>query len=353
MPRSLDFARMSGSTQERAIVGYLANAMLFTAAILVYHYNQYYQDFLREDTLTLLTWLYGAYMVFGIPLALFSDGQESKGLLALRAAGRFMTQGLSYLSRFPLDRERAPRITQTEKTAMLFLAVKFFFLPIMLNYLFQNGHATVDNWNNLSTFADVQKLLLEGWYALLLSLIFFIDTFFFAFGYVVEHPALKNTVRSVEPTFFGWLVAIICYPPFNDVPGYYVGWAADDYAIFDSVQMTFALRIAVLLCLFVYVWATIALGAKCSNLTNRGIVSRGPYAYVRHPAYISKNLAWWLTSVPFIMNTGRVSFAVMSMGLWSLIYFFRALTEERHLIADPDYQEYCRRVKWRFIPYVW
>ena len=168
----------------------------------------------------------------------------------------------------------------------------------------------------------------------------------------MEHASLKNTVRSVEPTLFGWMIALLCYPPFNDVPGYYVGWAADDFAKFDSIPMTYALRIAVLLCLTIYVWASVALGTRCSNLTNRGIVSRGPYAFVRHPAYISKNLAWWLTSIPFVLSTGRLWFAVLSMGTWAGIYFFRALTEERHLIADPDYQEYCRRVKWRFIPFV-
>ena len=40
-----------------------------------------------------------------------------------------------------------------------------------------------------------------------------------------------------------------------------------------------------------YALASIALNFKSSNLTNRGIVARGPYAIVRHPAYITKNLA--------------------------------------------------------------
>jgi protein-S-isoprenylcysteine O-methyltransferase Ste14 len=44
--------------------------------------------------------------------------------------------------------------------------------------------------------------------------------------------------------------------------------------------------------------------------------------------------------------------AALSLGVWSVIYFFRSITEERHLIKDPDYQAYCKKVRWRFIPYI-
>ena len=114
------------------------------------------------------------------------------------------------------------------------------------------------------------------------------------------------------------------------------------------------MRLAVLALFAIYVSATVALGAKCSNLTNRGIVSRGPYAIVRHPAYIAKNLAWWVTVIPVlhITNPAHAAGIVMSMGAWTLIYFLRAITEERHLLADPEYQEYAKKVKYRFIPHV-
>ena len=92
----------------------------------------------------------------------------------------------------------------------------------------------------------------------------------------------------------------------------------------------------------------LSLGTKCSNLTNRGIVTRGPYRFVRHPAYISKNLAWWITLIPIFGF-----YAFLSMFVWSFVYYLRAITEERHLIKDLDYQEYCRNVKYRFIPGVY
>ena len=98
----------------------------------------------------------------------------------------------------------------------------------------------------------------------------------------------------------------------------------------------------------VYVWASVALGFKASNLTNRGIVAKGPYKYVRHPAYASKNLSWWIMAIPFIISQGAV--AVLGMAIVTFGYFLRALTEERHLSMDPDYVEYCKKVKYMFIP---
>ena len=40
------------------------------------------------------------------------------------------------------------------------------------------------------------------------------------------------------------------------------------------------------------------------------------------------------------------------VGLLSLsgLYYLRALTEERHLSKDPEYQDYMKRVPFRFIP---
>jgi protein-S-isoprenylcysteine O-methyltransferase Ste14 len=42
--------------------------------------------------------------------------------------------------------------------------------------------------------------------------------------------------------------------------------------------------------------------------------------------------------------------AILATAAWSGIYVLRALTEERHLGSDPDYQAYRSRVRWRFVP---
>ena len=77
---------------------------------------------------------------------------------------------------------------------------------------------------------------------------------------------------------------------------------------------------------------------------NRGIVKRGPYSLIRHPAYISKNLIWILS---FVFHGASVLGSVIVL---CTLYYFRAVTEERHLSKDLEYREYMKEVKYRFIP---
>ena len=94
----------------------------------------------------------------------------------------------------------------------------------------------------------------------------------------------------------------------------------------------------------VYAWATIAFGLRFSNLTHRGILTHGPYSWMRHPAYVSKNLFWWLSTLPFFVTTDSVDDAIRNtviLALVSGVYGWRAITEERHLRSDSDYQDYA------------
>jgi protein-S-isoprenylcysteine O-methyltransferase Ste14 len=93
----------------------------------------------------------------------------------------------------------------------------------------------------------------------------------------------------------------------------------------------------------IYAWATVAFGLRFSNLTHRGIITHGPYAYTRHPAYVAKNAFWWLSSLVFLPWDGSVVTAVRNVTILSLVsgvYYWRAKTEERHLLADPAYRAY-------------
>jgi protein-S-isoprenylcysteine O-methyltransferase Ste14 len=95
--------------------------------------------------------------------------------------------------------------------------------------------------------------------------------------------------------------------------------------------------------LFIYALCTVSFGLRFSNLTHRGIITSGPYRFTKHPAYWSKNLSWWLVSVPFVSEFGW-KMALRNcciLGLVNLIYYARARTEERHLSRDPTYVAYA------------
>ncbi len=302
---------------KRSLLLYFSSVLIYSLGILLFKNLSFY-DYLSPQAQKTIFYLFLSYLILSPIYYFFTvhSSSENKPYLFLRMIVRTVLQ-------------RSIHFESEEKVAVLFLLVKLFYLPLMTNFFFSN-------WSGLS-FSQIQ------WYPFLLTFLFTIDTIILAIGYIIELD--HSRVKSVEPTFFGWFVALICYPPFNSMVGKYVPWGANDYVQFGDY--TLITRIFVVALLIIYVWASIALGLKASNLTNRGIVSRFPYSLVRHPAYISKNLIWWITLIPAM----TWPFA-LGMGFWTVIYFFRAYTEERHLSLDPDYIKYKQKVKWKFIPYL-
>jgi protein-S-isoprenylcysteine O-methyltransferase Ste14 len=128
---------------------------------------------------------------------------------------------------------------------------------------------------------------------------------------------------------------------------------------------TWALRAAAVFFLCLVTASSLSLFTRASNLTNRGIVSWGPYRFIRHPDYLARNMFWLITIIPsLIPNPANVYFswrnyviyvgcALCGLAAWATIYFLRAATEEQFLRRDPEYLAYCQRVKYRFIPRVY
>jgi protein-S-isoprenylcysteine O-methyltransferase Ste14 len=259
--------------------------------------------------------------------------------------------------RFPVAAGLSPAARQ----AGLALLLKFFFAPLMINWCLNHagdmGYQAAQFWDNLRQGVLGRALFDGSLYWACFQAILFVDTFLFTMGYIVEVPALRNRIRSVDPTFFGWAICLACYPPFNDFTGRFLPWQSSDFPQFQNDWVHFAANISLLVALAIYSWASVALGFKASNLTNRGIVGHGPYAWVRHPAYAAKNLAWWLGALPNLYllfangNLRQAAYALLALAGWTTIYVLRALTEERHLLmGNNGYAEYRARVRWRFIP---
>ncbi|MFZ2202257.1 MAG: methyltransferase, partial [Microgenomates group bacterium] len=307
---------------------YLAGLVVYGLGLLIYTHNPFYRSFILPETLTILKTLFLVYFFLGWPFHIFNakakDHKPSRLILSLpRLAGK---------------------LSQEEKNTLLFFLVKFFYIPIMLNFFVTNSRAVFDIISRRIAFGRF-SFDLHTDYINLFPLIFTLDTLFFAFGYLVEHPKLGNTIKSVEPTLFGWVVALATYPPFNNLTANYLGWYSNDYFFMSNPVVDIVLKVMAVGLLGVYLWATFSLGFKCSNLTNRGIVANGAYKHIRHPAYASKILFWWLTALPRFSPA-----AVLSLLGWTTLYYLRAVTEERHLSKDPDFRRYTRQTRFRFIP---
>jgi protein-S-isoprenylcysteine O-methyltransferase Ste14 len=323
----------------KKLKGFFLNIILIWLVFFFYKSLPYYQNFLKQETYSIIFYLAISYTIIGFIYYFFASINKIK-----------ITKGqLIFSLFFKVLKLKLIQISKQEKISLLFILVKIFFLPIMLNFVINNFYAFQNQFSQLTIYSFFS---IYGFNNLIfpfaLTTIFFLDTLWFSFGYTFEAGFLNNTVRSVEPTLLGWAVALICYPPFNSFAVKYIDWFANDYRIFSDPLTTMIIRIIIILLLSIYVGATLALGTKCSNLTNRGIITRFPYSIVRHPAYISKNLAWWITIIPIASIP-----AVISMSAWSFIYHLRTITEEKHLSADPDYIEYKNKVKWKYIPGVY
>lgn len=219
--------------------------------------------------------------------------------------------------------------------------VKGFFLPLMFTYLCQGiDKLMAFDFQQLSAFRFVYDFLFE--------FLYFADVALVTMGYLLSLRLTDTHLRSAEPTMLGWSVALVCYQPFWGLVGpQYLAYEARPtwgewlwntpwlYGLWGSL---------ILLLTAIYLWATVSFGARFSNLTHRGIITNGPYRYTKHPAYIAKNLSWWMISVPFLAQGGAAEALRLCLLLLLLngLYLLRARTEEAHLMRDPVYQAYAQ-----------
>jgi hypothetical protein len=309
----------------------------------------------EQASISGLDFLLGAACAYVALLAVYFLAQPepsvSKSLRFLRVLGRGVRSPAAILRAGLLPADRL---------AVLSTLLKVFFGPMMSMFLMShcmgawaNGSAMLEaGTSQFGTRAFFDRFA----YWFLMQMILFVDVLLFTVGYLVESRRLGNGIRSVDPTLLGWAAALLCYPPINSLTGRLLGAPVSDFPQFDNPDVHIALNLTLLTLMALYTSASVALGLKASNLTHRGIIARGPYAVIRHPAYTCKNLAWWIGASPLVMTEFGKSFtlgltAVASVGAWSALYVLRALTEEDHLKkVDGEYAAYSARVRYRFIP---
>lgn len=196
--------------------------------------------------------------------------------------------------------------------------------------------------------ADIPVLIQDPvtFAVLLFNVLFLIDVQIGTVGYLVTFRPLDAHIRSGNPFLAGWLAALLCYPPLNQAGIFTYQVNTADWAHWFAGQTTLLWVWGAWLVVLtaIYAWATIAFGLRFSNLTYRGVITNGPYAFTRHPAYLSKNAFWWFSIMPFLVTNGSWTDMVRNtvfLAVFSGIYYWRARTEEAHLLAeDPKYREY-------------
>ena len=219
--------------------------------------------------------------------------------------------------------------------------VKGFFLPLMLFYLWVNA-TNLDALTLRMTAIDPVEVVIG-----LTIVAVIVDLAVVCVGYIMTLRLFDAHIRSANPSLAGWLVTLVCYYPFSlVVVGQLLKYRNEmqwSDIIRDYPLVMWPWMIAIVTLFALHVWSKAIYGLRWSNLTNRGIITNGPYRYTKHPDYISKSVFFWLTAAPFLTAmdaSGAVTSTIALLGL-NLIYWGRAKTEEMHLSEDPVYVEYA------------
>jgi protein-S-isoprenylcysteine O-methyltransferase Ste14 len=177
----------------------------------------------------------------------------------------------------------------------------------------------------LSAFLDTHRPI---------GVLFFAQQAVVVVAYLVRRPANAVTLRFGDwlLAFGGTFVPVLLRPDGAHPPG---GLTAGLVLQFVGV--------------IIAIWSLTTLGRSFGfAAADRGLVSRGPYAVVRHPVYASYVLllgGYLLQS--FSLRNAFVALVAFGCDVG------RIHAEERVLALNPAHEDYCRRVRWKLMPGVW
>jgi len=342
---------------------YLVMLFFHTAGEYGYVRNApYYQPWFRFFELVL-----NAYLWAGLPYVLITRALKHNPQADSRDTAWLLGRCLIYpFTRVLGVTALVPNFTDADAKVARALIVKVFFTPLMtiffvgqFPHLVTNVGYVLDTLPGTIAAGNYSHRTFNGdFFNISIAVIFSIDVALAWCGYTVNSRWVDNQTISAEPTMLGWVVCLICYPPFQMALGLYYGAPGerDVLRLIPNQWFVTVFTGMMVLSYLVYMSATLWFGVRFSNLTNRGIIRKGPFSFVRHPAYASKNFSWWCVMLPPILYNithSGVKIAILNLLgliLMTFVYYWRAITEERHLRADPMYLDYCKQVKYRFIP---
>jgi protein-S-isoprenylcysteine O-methyltransferase Ste14 len=170
----------------------------------------------------------------------------------------------------------------------------------------------------------------------LIGVVFFVQQVWVALAFLVRRPASVVTGRPVD-----WAAAW---------GGSFGGFLLRPSGLHPAWGLIAGLTLQIL-GLSLWAIAFVKLGRSFGLVAaDRGLVTTGPYTFVRHPlygSYLLAQLGYFFQSVS-AWNAGVIAFT------WAC-QFLRITAEERLLVrTNPaGYGRYRARVRWRLLPGVW
>jgi protein-S-isoprenylcysteine O-methyltransferase Ste14 len=349
---AIDSRATLASLFRRSLARYLVWLVILFLGISFYSTHSFYSRY--EETIYYLESLLNAYLILGLPYFLitlklrasrtedFYDPAVRIILIARRIAAGVLRHGLRRKA-FVVLRSRYNRKT------LLNLVMRGYFIPVMVVQVYSGFSYCIQVSDNDFNHYAVSYILV--WIS---SMLWLADSMSASASYSIESRWMENRSRSVDLTASGWLICLCCYPPLNDITGTLFPFAPNvvdnqlGSMLIPDMAFLYVSKIIEIVLLLALVYADLSLGPSGVNITLKRLQTRGPYGIVRHPATVCKLTLWWLQSAFYLQFWSWEM--ILGQLMWNVIYISRALTEERHLKQFPEYREYMKKVKYRFIP---
>ncbi len=259
--------------------------------------------------------------------------------------------------------------TDFEKQSMMILFMKSFFGVYCVNMLLSKYLPSLDYsisflkemFTQALTYTNDGQGLAMGILQYIddtadmwIKIFIMLTTLILTISYLTDLDLFKNKIKSIDTTPLGVISCLVCYYPFTILASNFIKIYEGELVPVGNLPIRIILNILSVFANLMILIAVARLNTKSGNLTNRGIVQGFPYNVIRHPDYTMQVLYIIATTAPllFISNISLIGKTIIVCGTaaWIFIYYLRAITEERHLIKDSEYQQYCEKVKYRFIP---
>ena len=377
LPKQYNVSYLSGDiprpTLQKALRHYISAVFVYGAALLFVTFSPYFRNLLSvsfygRTAIEIYWYIFAGYLLLLAPVCFLVRPRSLWISTPVRVTGYLgrVTRMIIKPSMRKADDSWRPSYVETH--AIIFVLIKTFYGPLTVYGMIENYNTAIPLIETLA--GKISRVeFFDTTYRLFYAFVFFAEAAIYAIGYHTDSKLFGNKVRYVETNPFHIFVCLACYAPFSLATMQFFGASFQDPYILWAGNinhpMTWVLRGIGVIFLAGFLSSAVALFTKASNLSNRGIVTGGGFRIVRHPGYSSKIMFWILTFIPtFIPNTtarmftwkGYILYCIVTvLGFlgWATLYFLRGITEERFLMRDPEYVEYCKKVKYHFIPFVY
>lgn len=332
------------SSHKKILGQYLFWGILTYLLVLLYQTHSFYSQAFGNAQL-FFNFYFQVYLCLGLPYFVLADkfrssfgnNRSDSYFLCVLIFRRFL--------RFGLTRLKFIRRHKAYRNLFVSWLLRIHFIPLMISQmLLTHQQVTKAIQSNLWDYATI----VPG----LMALVWSIDANNAAVGYFWESKFTKTRFREMDPYPLNWVVTVMCYLPFSVWVSVFLPQMVDHSQavelIISDKWFLVTTDMLTLFFLFGYLWSGTSLYFSTSNMTYKGIQTKGPYSFVRHPATFFK--VGFFTTLFCKFGESYTFVGAIAFIIWMGIYVARTICEERFLIHFEEYRNYQTKTKYRIIP---